>query len=169
MNSVGYLANNRVGGSLSGEMEFGNLKITLAVAAYKELERISSNLSYGHIISGLFLSRISYFQTGFNPYGTFNSYYRGVYENVNIQDTIFSESGYELSSLFDSDGNMNFDKYYFASDLHLKFNGKIMNKDFYVFSLTNYNTAQDYLTLLPIINDEAFLRQFCTQIDLVYN
>ena len=169
MNSVGYLANNRVGGSLSGEMEFGNLKITLAVAAYKELERISSNLSYGHIISGLFLSRISYFQTGFNPYGTFNSYYRGVYENVNIQDTIFSESGYELSSLFDSEGNMNFDKYYFASDLHLKFKGKIMNKDFYVFSLTNYNTAQDYLTLLPIINDEPFLRQFCTQIDLVYN
>ena len=43
-----------------------------------------------------------------------------------------------------------------------------MNKDLYLFSLTNYNTAQDFFSLLPVTNSTAFVRSFNHQLDICY-
>jgi hypothetical protein len=157
--NLGYLSNNRQGFSINTEFEAGDFSVSGGLGFYSELERINSKFSYNHITSGLILSRISYFSTGYGPYGQLNSFYRGVYENVNITDSL----------LIDSLGNPLFDKFYSSSDLHIKYKTKVFKRDIYLFSLTNFNTAQDFFSVLPANSKDAFIRQFNHQFDVCYS
>tara|TARA_B100001758_G_scaffold243714_1_gene253875 strand:- start:487 stop:2112 length:1626 start_codon:yes stop_codon:yes gene_type:complete len=159
VSNLGYLANNREGFSVNTEFEANDFTVSGGFGFYSELKRINSILSYNHISTGLILSRISYFSTGYGPYGHLNSYYRGVYENVPVTDSL----------LIDSLGAPLFDKFYCSSDLHLKYKTRLFNKDLYLFSLTNYNTAQDFFSVLPTASEGAFIRQFNHQFDACYS
>ena len=159
VSNLGYLANNREGFSINTEFEASDFTISGGFGFYSELKRINSILSYNHISTGLILSRISYFSTGYGPYGHLNSYYRGVYENVPVTDSL----------LVDSLGTPLFDKFYCSSDLHLKYKTRLFNKDVYLFSLTNYNTAQDFFSVFPTFSEDAFIRQFNHQFDVCYS
>ncbi len=159
VSSLGYLANNREGFSVNTEFEVNDFSVSGGFGFYSELSRINSIFSYNHISTGLILSRISYFSTGYGPYGHLNSYYRGVYENVPVTDSL----------LVDSLGAPLFDKFYCSSDLHIKYKTRLFNKDLYLFSLTNYNTAQDYFSVLPTFSEDAFIRQFNHQFDVCYS
>ena len=156
--NLGYLSNNRQGFSLNTEFELNDFTISGGLGFYSEIDRINSTFSYNHITTGLFLSRLSYFTTGYGPYGHLNSFYRGVYENVNVVD----------SNLVDSLGNPLFDKFYNSSDLHIKYKTKLFNRYLYVFCLSNFNTAQDFFSVLPVNSSKSFIRQFNNQIDLCY-
>ena len=169
INSLGYLANNREGLSLNTEFNIGNLFVSGGFGFYSELERINTNFSYSHNTNGLMLSRISYFSSGYGPYKQFNSYYRGVFENVNILDSLYiNDSTVVSSGLVDTNGLPLFDKFYCSSDLHLKYMTKLFGKNMYFFSLTNYNTAQDFFSVLPVVNSTAFIRHFNQQFDICY-
>ena len=170
INNLGYLANNREGLSLNTEFKLGDLFVSGGFGFYSELERINSNFSYSHNTNGLMLSRISYFSSGYGPYKQFNSYYRGVFENVNVSDSIYdiNDSSYYSSGYIDTNGSPLFDKFYYSSDLHLKYKTKLFGKNLYLFSLTNYNTAQDFFSVIPVIRSTAFIRHFNHQIDLCY-
>ena len=169
VNSLGYLANNREGFSLNTEFKIGDLFVSGGFGFYSELERINSNFSYSHNTNGLMLSRISYFSSGYGPYKQFNSFYRGVFENVNISDSIYVNDSTIISSGYiDTTGSPIFDKFYCSSDLHLKYKTRVFGKDLYLFSLLNYNTAQDFFSILPVINSSAFIRHFSQQFDLCY-
>lgn len=157
--NLGYLANNRQGVSLNTEFEVGDFTISGGLGFYSEIKRINSNLSYNHISTGLLLSRISYFSTGYGPYGHLNSFYRGVYENVSVTD----------SSMIDSTGAPLFDKFFCSSDLHLKYKTTVFGKELYLFSLTNYNTAQDFFSATPVIKPTALIRQFNHRLDICYS
>ena len=157
--NLGYLANNRQGVSLNTEFEVGDFTISGGLGFYSEIKRINSNLSYNHISTGLLLSRISYFSTGYGPYGHLNSFYRGVYENVSVTD----------SSMIDSTGAPLFDKFFCSSDLHLKYKTTVFGKELYLFSLTNYNTAQDFFSTTPVIKPTALIRQFNHRLDICYS
>jgi hypothetical protein len=167
--NLGYLANNRKGVSLNTEFNIGDLVVSGGFGFYSELERINSNFSYSHITNGLMLSRIAYFNSGYGPYKQFNSYYRGVFENVTISDSIYVNDSTLISSGYlDTNGLPLFDKFYCSSDLHLKYKTKLFGKNLYLFSLTNYNTAQDFFSVLPVTNSSAFIRQFNQQFDVCY-
>jgi hypothetical protein len=73
------------------------------------------------------------------------------------------------SLLIDSAGRPLFDKFYSSSDLHLKYKTRLFNKNLYLFSLTNYNTAQDFMSVLPSTSKDAFIRQFNHQFDVCYS
>ena len=136
---------------------------------YSEMERINSSFSYSHNTTGLMISRISYFSSGYGPYAQFNSYYRGVFENVNISDSIYLNDTTMISTgLLDTNGLPLFDKYYCSSDLHLKYKTRLFNKNLYLFSLINYNTAQDFFSVFPVLNSNAFIRSFNHQLDMCY-
>ena len=44
----------------------------------------------------------------------------------------------------------------------------MFNRYLYVFCLSNFNTAQDFFSVLPVNNSKSFIRQFNNQIDLCY-
>lgn len=158
VNSLGFLANNREGLSLNTEFNLGNLFVSGGFGFYRELERINANFSYAHNVPGLMLSRIQYFSSGYGPYEQFNSFYRGVFENVTVSDSTYVAA----------DGTPLFDKFYCASDLQMKYKTVVGGKNLYFFSLTNFNTAQDYLSILPVADSTAFIRHFNQQIDICY-
>jgi len=169
INNLGYLANNREGFSLNTEFKIGDLFVSGGFGFYSELERINANFSYSHNTNGLMLSRISYFSSGYGPYKQFNSYYRGVFENVSVSDSIYVNDSTLISSGYlDTNGLPLFDKFYCSSDLHLKYKTRVFGKNLYLFSLTNYNTAQDFFSILPVTNSSAFIRHFNQQFDLCY-
>ena len=169
INNLGYLANNREGFSLNTEFKIGNLFISGGLGFYSELERINGNFSYSHKTNGLMLSRIAYFSSGYGPYKQFNSYYRGVFENVNVSDSIYVNDSTLISSGYlDTNGLPLFDKFYCSSDLHLKYKTRVFGKNLYLFSLLNYNTAQDFFSIFPVTNSSAFIRHFSQQFDLCY-
>lgn len=169
INNLGYLANNREGFSLNTEFKIGDLSISGGFGFYSELERINGNFSYSHKTNGLMLSRIAYFSSGYGPYKQFNSYYRGVFENVNVSDSIYVNDSTLISSGYlDVNGLPLFDKFYCSSDLHLKYKTRVFGKNLYLFSLLNYNTAQDFFSILPVTNSSAFIRHFSQQFDLCY-
>ena len=168
INNLGYLANNRQGISVNTEFKVGQVSVSGGFGFYSELERINTNFSYSHKTNGLMLSRISYFSSGYGPYKQFNSYYRGVFENVNISDSIYTNNDTISSGYVDTNGLPLFDKFYCSTDLHLKYRTRLFGKDFYLFSLTNYNTAQDFFSVLPVMNSSAFIRHFNQQFDLCY-
>lgn len=167
INNLGYLANNRNGFSLNTEFKIGDLSVSGGFGFYSELERINGNFSYSHKTNGLMLSRIAYFSSGYGPYKQFNSYYRGVFENVNVSDSIYLNDSTLISSGYlDTNGLPLFDKFYCSSDLHLKYKTRVFGKNLYLFSLLNYNTAQDFFSILPVANSSAFIRHFSQQFDL---
>ena len=169
INNLGYLANNREGFSLNTEFNIGDLSVSGGFGFYSELERINGNFSYSHKTNGLMLSRIAYFSSGYGPYKQFNSYYRGVFENVNVSDSIYVNDSTLISSGYlDTNGLPLFDKFYCSSDLHLKYKTRVFGKNLYLFSLLNYNTAQDFFSILPVTNSSAFIRHFSQQFDLCY-
>ena len=190
INNLGYLANNREGFSLNTEFKIGDFSVSGGFGFYSELERINGNFSYSHKTNGLMLSRIAYFSSGYGPYKQFNSYYRGVFENVNISGFVYEDDGSKTSSgyikfvndtmlipdeegvLVDSVVTIDeiplFDKFYCSSDLHLKYKTRVFGKNLYLFSLLNYNTAQDFFSILPVTNSSAFIRHFSQQFDLCY-
>ena len=169
INNLGYLANNREGFSLNTEFKIGDLFVSGGFGFYSELERINANFSYSHNTNGLMLSRISYFSSGYGPYKQFNSYYRGVFENVSVSDSIYVNDSTLISSGYlDTNGLPLFDKFYCSSDLHLKYKTRVFGKNLYLFSLTNYNTSQDFFSILPVTNSSAFIRHFNQQFDLCY-
>ena len=168
INNLGYLANNREGISVNTEFKIGAVSVSGGFGFYSELERINTNFSYSHKTNGLMLSRISYFSSGYGPYKQFNSYYRGVFENVNISDSIYVNNDTISTGYIDTNGLPLFDKFYCSSDLHLKYKTRVFGKNLYLFSLTNYNTAQDFFSILPVTNSSAFIRHFNQQFDLCY-
>ena len=168
INNLGYLANNREGISVNTEFKIGAVFVSGGFGFYSELERINTNFSYSHKTNGLMLSRISYFSSGYGPYKQFNSYYRGVFENVNISDSIYVNNDTISTGYIDTNGLPLFDKFYCSSDLHLKYKTRVFGKNLYLFSLTNYNTAQDFFSILPVTNSSAFIRHFNQQFDLCY-
>jgi len=154
---------------LNTEFKLGDLSVSGGFGFYSELERINANFSYSHNTNGLMLSRISYFSSGYGPYKQFNSYYRGVFENVSVSDSIYVNDSTLISSGYlDTNGLPLFDKFYCSSDLHLKYKTRVFGKNLYLFSLTNYNTAQDFFSILPVTNSSAFIRHFNQQFDLCY-
>jgi hypothetical protein len=169
INNLGYLANNREGFSLNTEFKIGDLVVSGGFGFYSEIERINDKFSYSHNTNGLMLSRIAYFNSGYGPYKQFNSYYRGVFENVTISDSVYvNDSTLITKAYLDKNGLPLFDKFYCSSDLHLKYKTRVFGKNLYLFSLTNYNTAQDFFSILPVTNSSAFIRHFNQQFDLCY-
>ena len=100
-----------------------NFQISCGLGIYSEIERINNSFSFNHNIAGTMLSRISYFSTGYGPYKQFNSYYRGVYENIDVVDSNFVEYELNIDTTITSNNIINidttihvsnvlFDKYY---------------------------------------------------------
>ena len=69
---------------MNTEFNLGDLVISAGAGFYSEIERTNTKFSYNHNSTGLILSRISYFSSGYGPYAQLNSYYRGVFEEVNV-------------------------------------------------------------------------------------
>ncbi len=156
MMDLGFMANNRQGISLNGEIKVSKLKINAGTGFSSELTRGNASLSYNHRINSLSVSRFAFFANNIGPYGHLNTYFRGAYEVVNIHTQL------------DSLGNPLFTKHFNSTDFQVKFSDKIFNRNFFAFYLGTYNNSQDHFSPIPVVTDRAYVRTFYNELDLYY-
>jgi hypothetical protein len=87
LTDVGQIQNNRIGFNVNAWFEPGpRFKWNLGWSSSRELESGGNRLSMGHKINGLQMSRFVPFTQNMGPYRRWNSFYRGVSEDVFITD-----------------------------------------------------------------------------------
>jgi len=153
MVGLGFPVNNRQGVSINADFNIGRLKLNGGVGIFTEIDTSHAALSYIHNVNGQTLSRIYLFAQNWGPYNALNSTYRGIFENVNINDT-------------NAAGLANFKKFFNTIEFQAKYNNVIFGKNYYIFSLTRFNSCQKSLKALPQLGEQAIISQLSEEIDL---
>ena len=152
---LGFPANNRQGISINADAQLGKLKFNGGFGVSAEIDTSYAGLSYFHNVNSETLSRLYLFAQGWGPYNNLNSVYRRVFEEVSISDTTIS-------------GVSNFKKYFSTVEFQAKYQNKIFDHNFYVFSLSKLNSCQKTFLALPQFNPNSniLLTQFSQECDL---
>ncbi|MCH2199690.1 MAG: hypothetical protein MK081_13000 [Flavobacteriales bacterium] len=151
---VGQILNNRQGFSFNLFADFEKTHISIGNMVSEELERASNRLSFGHKINGLALSRFAPFAQQIGPYGRWSAFYRGVAEDVFI--THVDSLGLPQSLL-----GFNTLQY------QIKQRVDVLDHPIYLLYNGMSGSVGDGLSLLPIFNDEAYLRTNYHEFDFI--
>lgn len=151
---VGQILNNRQGGSINMWFNLKNTTINFGNMVSQEMERTTNRLSFGHKINGLALSRFAPFATGIGPYRRWTSFYRGVAEDVFITDV--DTAGLPFNKLA-------FNTFQFQ----LKHKFEFGKQDVYVLYLGSLGSVGDKISLIPKLNDQAYLRTGYHEFDII--
>ena len=149
--SIGQMTNNRRGVILNMDMAFKKHKLTIGYSAASELVALSDKITYGHPANNLALSRFWRwgFPAGVGPYGNVNKIYRGVYETVQITDSITAKG---FNSL----------------EISYKTEFKLFGKDMLVFYLGGMHSVQSKFSSLPKYSQAAYLQSYNNQLEFYY-
>ena len=150
---VGNLANNRTGISINSEFKINKLKVNFGQTISKELERLTSQLTYGHRVNGLTISEFYRweFPSLVGPYNRLNKIYRGVYETVNLDNV--------------SEGEIKDNKYFNSFEFQAKYEYRFKNFNSYCFYLGSFNSAQSKFSPFVVLTEDAYIRQYVHEIE----
>ena len=153
INDVGQYANNQQGFSVNGRFKVGSFSGNVGLQASQELERVTNRLSFGHKINALPMSRFVTFSNGVGHYGRWNSFFRGVAENMTIIDV--DSTGLPLTkngfSTLQIQGTQRF---------------RIKKRKVFVSYLGTFGSVQDHFSPVPEFSDTAYLRAHYHEADI---
>jgi hypothetical protein len=154
---MGMMSNNRQGLDLNIEQTWKNITFNIGFAMTGEITPISNVINYGHPINSLTRARFWRFAYPSNvgPYDRYSVIFRDVYETVNLSD--------------DSSGIAVYKKYFSVFEPQIKFKSTLFNKPFYVFFLGYYSTAQRNWSAVPVLTEEAYIRQYASEVEVYYS
>lgn len=142
---VGQFANNQQGIALNTNFGFGNFKMNVGLQASQELERVTNRLSWGHKINALPFSRFVTFTNSTGIYGRWNSFFRGVAEDMTI--TRVDTAGLPI-------GKNGFNMLQ-AQAIYKVDAGPV---PIYLTYLASLGSAQSGFSAVPVFGDSAYLR-----------
>lgn len=158
MLGIGQMANNRQGISLNTDIKIaGDLTLTLGNAIAREIENINSQITYGHTVQGLTMSRFWRwsFPSNVGPYGRTSVLFRGVFETVNLTD--LSDNGQVVN-----------DKYFNNIEAQLKYKFNFLKRPWYSFYLGAYNSVQPMFSPITVFSEDAYIRWYTHQFENYY-
>lgn len=149
--SIGQLTNNRRGIILNTDLDYKKHKLTLGYSASVEIIGLSDKITYGHVANNLALSRFWRwaFPAGVGPYGNLSKIYRGVYETLEITDSI-SAKGFN------------------AIEISYKTEFKLFGRELLVFYLGGLHSVQRDFSALPKYSQKAYLQSYNNQLEFYY-
>jgi len=149
--SIGQLKNNRRGVILNTDLDYKKHKLTLGYSASAEIIGLSDKITYGHVANNLALSRFWRwaFPAGVGPYGNLSKIYRGVYETLEITDSI-SAKGFN------------------AIEISYKTEFKLFGRELLVFYLGGLHSVQRDFSALPKYSQKAYLQSYNNQLEFYY-
>lgn len=154
MLGVGQLANNRTGVSFNTEFEIRKFKFNFGQTISKELERLTSNLTYGRTINSVTFSEFYRWQylNNIGPYGRISKVFRGVYETVSLDNR--------------EEGVIAFDKHFNSVDLQAKYKYTVFQQNkSYLFYLGSFKSAQKKFSPMVVFNEDAYIRHYSHQLE----
>jgi hypothetical protein len=112
---------------------------------------LSDKITYGHVANNLALSRFWRwaFPAGVGPYGNLSKIYRGVYETLEITDSI-SAKGFN------------------AIEISYKTEFKLFGRELLVFYLGGLHSVQRDFSALPKYSQKAYLQSYNNQLEFYY-
>jgi hypothetical protein len=150
---VGQFANNQQGIALNTDFGIGDFKMNVGLQASQELERVSNRLSWGHRINALPFSRFVTFSNGVGPYGRWNSFFRGVAEDMTI--TRVDTAGLPI-------GRNGFN----TLQVQAVYKVDAGPVPIYATYLVSLGSVQNGFSPVPIFGDSAYLRAHYHEADL---
>jgi hypothetical protein len=150
---VGQMTNNRQGLNLNVQAKVQRLKISAGIGASAEINPAAAIITVGHPVNQFTRSRFWRwnFPANIGPYGRYSDVYRDVYETIRLSD--------------DSAGVVVNKKFFNAAEVQLKYEHDIAGHESYFFALLQANTCSRDLSALPVINEEAYVRQYASEIE----
>lgn len=158
MLGLGQMANNRQGINLNTDVKIKDLTLIFGNGIAKEIENQNSQITYGHSVNGLTMSRFWRwsFPSNVGPYNRTSVLYRGVFETVNLTD-------------LDASGQVVNDKYFNNMEAQVKYKFAVAGRPWYVFYLGAYNSVQPEFSPITIFNEDAYVRHYSHQIENYYS
>ncbi len=155
---IGQLVNNRQGIDVNSQLNIGKVKTSFGYSSGVELEKLSSKITYSHPINSLALSHFWRwdFPGNVGPYNNLSKIYRTVYETVNLTE-IDPVTALPVHK-----------KYFNSIELNMKLKGEVFKKDYYIYYLGQYSSAQNHLSPITVFTEKALLRTYYHQLELYY-
>lgn len=150
---MGMMSNNRNGLDLNIEHTWKNLVLNAGFGMSGEIDATSNVINFSHPVNSLTRSRMwrFVFPTDVGPYGRYNVIFRDVYETAHLSD--------------DSSGISVTKKYFSVFEPQLKYKTKVLNKTLYIFYMGYYSSVQRKASVLPITNEDAYIRQYASEFE----
>lgn len=152
---VNQLAHNRRGINFNTAYEAGPARVAVGWGLAHELAPTTDEMSYIHRVNGLALSRVynpfpaeATCATQFGPLGRKYSFFRGVFERVQLTD-VDPVTGLATNR-----------KYYHSVDLQSKLGGRILNRPAYLFYLASFGSANPNAYAVPRDDDTYVFVQY---------
>lgn len=158
MLGIGQMANNRQGVNLNTDIKLGTAMLSLGNGIAREIENRNSQVTFGHGINGLTISRFWRwsFPANVGPYNRTSVLYRGVFETVNLTD-------------LDASGNVVNDKYFNNMEAQLKYRFNLLKRPSYLFYLGAFNSIQKEFSPITVFGPDAYVRYYSHQVENYYS
>lgn len=166
MVGIGQMTNNRTGVEINTDVEMGPVKwsigygVSSEITAFQEINDLTAiiptRITFSHFVNQLTRSRFWRwtFPQNVGPYGRYDVVYRDAFQEVELTD--YSVGGEANTIKFNQ------------LELHGKYRTKLAYRNFFVFFLGRYNTAQPDLSIIPPFSEDAYIRQYNTEVELYY-
>ena len=143
---ISQLANNRQSINLKHEDTYGRFKISAAMSMQQEIQNLNDSISWWHMANSFVRSRFVYYQRYTGPYGRVTSIYRRTYETIGITDG--------------GARNQSYKKGYNTLNFQAKYKAKLFGREIIFSNFNVFNSVQRGFSVIPVFNDNAFLRTF---------
>ena len=156
MVAIGQMTNNRTGVNLNTEAKIGKVKVSAGYGVSSEINAYQNGITFSHFVNQLTRSRFWRweFPQNIGPYQRYNKVYRDAFQRVIVTD---DELGQPVNP-----------KKFNQLEVHAKYRTKLKYRNFYAFFLGRYNTAQPELSILPQFNEDAYIRQYNSELEMYY-
>lgn len=156
MVAVGQMTNNRQGISLNTQLKTGNLQTSIGLNASGELKALSNTITYSPVVNALTRSRLWRwnFVNDVGPYDRYSVVYRGTYDKVQLTD--------------DSAGVAVNPKRFNNIEVMSMYRAKVAGRNFWLFFLGQYNSAQAKWSPITVFSEDAYLRQYSSQLEVYF-
>jgi len=158
MVAIGQMTNNRTGVNLNTDLKFGKVKISAGYGVSQEIDAIDgqNTITFSHTVNQLTRARFWRwtFPPDVGPYGRYDKVYRDAFQKVEITDA-------DMGKSVEPRG-------FNQVEVHAKYRDKIKYRNFYAFLLGRYNTAQPGLSVIAPFNNDAYIRQYSTELEMFY-
>lgn len=156
MTELGQMTNNRTGVNINTEIKTGKIKWSLGYGVSREIEAFQNQITFSHFVNQFTRARLWRwtFPQDVGPYKRYDKIYRDAFQTVIVTD--------------DSLGTSITPKKFNQIAVHGKYRTKLGYRNFYAFFLGRYNTAQPEFSIIPKFSEEAYVRQYNSELELYY-
>ena len=143
------IANNRASTRLSTTISAGRLNVNMGYMISREIQNLSSDITFYHKVTGLYMSRVDRFQSATGPNDAITTFFRGAYQRIGL-----TPEGSQLGP-----------KGFNALRMNAKLKGQLLGKPFFIFYLGEYLSTQEGISVLPTFGESTIVNAQYHEID----